>query len=82
LAQISCTVSATGAALDTAFFDFVGTAVDDFPPLRFGIIVNDIVKTGDQMMCKESPVLHRQRQHFGYLFSGNAHIQQLTAPCD
>jgi len=61
------------AALDPAFLYFAGTAVYDFPPPRFGVSVHDIVKAGDELMGKERPVLNRQRQHFGDLFSGNAH---------
>jgi hypothetical protein len=68
-----------GAALDLAFLDCAGTAVDGFPPLRFGVSVHDIIKTGDETMGQECPVLNRQCRHFGDLFCGNAHIKKSNA---
>jgi hypothetical protein len=66
-------------ALDRALLDFAGTAVNDFAPLRFGVSVHDVVKTGDELMSQERPVLNRQRKHFGDFFSGNAHFKYPTA---
>jgi len=64
-----------GAALNLALLDFAGTAVDDVVPLRFGVNINDVVKAGNEFPGQESPVLNRQRKHFGNFFSSNAHVK-------
>ena len=67
------------AALDLAVFDFAGTAVNGFAPLRFGVSIDNVVKTGDELMGQECPVLSRQREDFGDFFSGNAYARYPNA---
>jgi hypothetical protein len=64
-----------GTATDLAFLDFAGTAVNGIAPLRFGVKIHDVVKTGDELMGQKGPILNRQSQHFGDFFSGNAHAR-------
>jgi queuine/archaeosine tRNA-ribosyltransferase len=66
-------------ATDLAFLDFAGTAVNGLAPLRFGVKVHDVIKTDDELMGQEGPILSRQGQHFGDFFSGNAHVRYFTA---
>jgi hypothetical protein len=68
-----------GTATDLAFLDFAGSAVNGVAPLRLGIKVHDIIKTGDELMGQESPILNRQGQNFGDFFSGYAHARYSTA---
>lgn len=62
-----------GAATDPALLDFAGAAVDHVAPFRFCVGVRGGVEAGDEPVRQIGPVLFRQRQHFGDLFSGHAH---------
>jgi len=65
-------------ATDLAFLDFAGTAVNGVAPLRFGITVHYVVKTGNELMGEEGSILNRQGQHFGDFFSGHAHARIIS----
>lgn len=56
-----------------------GTPVNDFVPLRFGVRVHGVIQAGEELPGEERPVLFRQGQHFGHLFSSNAHAAIISA---
>jgi hypothetical protein len=61
-----------GTASDLAFFDFAGSAVNAFVPLRFGVGILLRIEAGDELMGQIRPVGRGEGQHFGNLFSADA----------
>lgn len=55
-----------------------GAPVNDFAPLRFGVSVNGVVKTGDELASQIRAVLLGQGQHFGHFLSSNAHATKIS----
>jgi hypothetical protein len=61
------------SGIHPAFCHLAGTPINDFVPECLGIIVHALVQAGDELANQECEILFRQGQHFGDLFSSNAH---------
>lgn len=65
-------------AFDFTFLDLSRAPLNNIAPLRFSVSIDGVIETGDKPAHEERPILFRQSQHLGYLFTSNAQVVRIS----